>query len=103
MGRPSKHSKEFKEEAVNLALSTNRSRSDIAASLGVNKGTLGNWIRAAEQAETPPKGSLNDAERDELSRLRKERYVIFAKTATSSAKQPPISRQRRSGDRLPIR
>ncbi len=72
MGRPSKHSKEFKEEAVNLALSTNRSRSDIAASLGVNKGTLGNWIRAAEQAETPPKGSLNDAERDELSRLRKE-------------------------------
>ncbi len=73
MGRPSKFSNEFKEEAVNLALNTNRSRSDIADSLGVNKGTLGNWVREARQATKPPTpGALSEAERDELARLRKE-------------------------------
>ena len=73
MGRPPKYSKEFKQEAVNLIQTTNRTRGEVADSLGINRGTLGNWIRASNQTgRQAATGPLDENERNELARLRKE-------------------------------
>jgi transposase len=44
-GRPSKFSSEYRRDAVSLVLDEDRSIADVARSLGVNEGTLGNWVR----------------------------------------------------------
>ena len=44
-------SKEFKAEAVKLALSSNESGAAIAARLGINKSLLYNWMKLENQPE----------------------------------------------------
>lgn len=45
MVKRQKYTPEFRAEAVELVLSSGRSQTEVAASLGVNEGTLGNWVR----------------------------------------------------------
>ncbi len=78
MGRPAKYPPEFQREAVELVLSSDRSISEVAKSLGISDGTLGNWVRAAREAKAraeDPHG-LTESERDELRRLRKENVEL---------------------------
>jgi transposase len=73
MGRPPKFPDQFRDDAVGLVLS-GRSVVDVAGSLGVNAGTLGNWVKRSRERsarEADPAGLL-ESERDELRRLRKE-------------------------------
>ncbi|MGQ0823777.1 MAG: transposase [Actinomycetota bacterium] len=70
MGRPSKYPEEFRREAVALVRSSERSRAEVAKSLGVSDGALAAWVKAAERDDAP--GALDASERDELQRLRKE-------------------------------
>lgn len=74
MGRPSQYTEEFKAQAVKLVETTDRTHADIAASLGINKNTLGNWVKAARQAshDRLDPDALDPDERAELARLRKE-------------------------------
>ena len=41
-----KYSAQFKAEAVELVISSNRAIAQVAPEIGVNEGTLGNWVRA---------------------------------------------------------
>ena len=43
MGRNSKYSPEFRDEAVKLVIETSRPIVEVAREIGVNPGTLGNW------------------------------------------------------------
>jgi transposase-like protein len=43
-GRPSKYGPEFQRDAVAMVLDQGRSVGDVARSLGVNDGTLSNWV-----------------------------------------------------------
>ena len=43
-GRPSKYPPEFQRDAVGMVLDEERSIADVARSIGVNEGTLGNWV-----------------------------------------------------------
>ena len=74
MGRPSKFTPEFRREAVGLIRSSGRSIAEVARSLGVNDGTLGNWVKAdreaRERAADPE--ALSESEREELKRLRRQ-------------------------------
>lgn len=70
MGRPSKYPEEFRREAVALFRSSDRTRVEVARSLGISDGSLAAWVKAAEEAEAP--GALDADERAELARLRKE-------------------------------
>lgn len=74
MGRPAKYTPEFRREAVGLIRSSGRSTAEVARSLGVNDGTLGNWVKvdreARERAADPE--ALSESEREELARLRRE-------------------------------
>ena len=50
MGRPAKYPPEFQREAVELVLGSGRSINEVALSLGIKRGTLGNWVKAARDA-----------------------------------------------------
>jgi transposase len=69
MGRPSRYPEEFRREAVELYRSSDRSRAEVARSLGISDGSLAAWVKAArEEAES----GLDADERAELERLRQE-------------------------------
>jgi transposase len=53
-----------------LYRSSDRSRAEVAKSLGISDGSLAAWVKDA-QARRPP-GALDANERAELERLRKE-------------------------------
>lgn len=48
-GRPSKYAPEFQRDAVAMVLDEQRSIGDVARSIGVNEGTLGNWVAKARR------------------------------------------------------
>ena len=80
MGRPAKYPPEFQREAVELVLGSGRSINEVALSLGIKRGTLGNWVKAARDArdrEANPEG-LSESERSELQRLRRENVELRA-------------------------
>jgi transposase len=69
MGRPSRYPEEFRREAVELYRSSDRSRADVARSLGISDGSLAAWVKAARsEAES----GLDADDRAELERLRRE-------------------------------
>ena len=69
MGHPSRYPEEFRREAVELYRSSDRSRAEVARSLGISDGSLAGWVkRACQEAES----GLDADERAELERLRKE-------------------------------
>jgi transposase len=61
----------FKAGAVRIVQETGRPIAQVAQELGVNEGTLGNWVAVARRARDG-NGSLNQDERAELVRLRRE-------------------------------
>src|SRR4051812_46443985 len=70
-----KFDEDFKAGAVRLVLETGKPIAQIARELGVNDGTLGNWVTAARRQRDGGgggDGSLSEDERAELARLRKE-------------------------------
>lgn len=70
MGRPAKYPEEFRREAVELFRSSERSRAEVAKSLGISDGSLAAWVKAVEATEAP--GGLDPDERSELEQLRRE-------------------------------
>jgi transposase len=70
-GRPSKYAPEFRRDAVAMVLDEGRSIADVARSLGVNEGTLGNWVNK-ERIERGERDGLTVDERAELAELRAE-------------------------------
>jgi transposase len=80
MGRPAKYPPEFQREAVELVLGSGRSINEVALSLGLKRGTLGNWVKAARDArdrDADP-GALSESERAELQRLCRENIELRA-------------------------
>jgi transposase len=74
MGRRSTFPLEFRQEAVRLVLTTDKTMLSVAQDLGISEKTLGNWVRAekAGKARDALPGALNESEREELRRLRAE-------------------------------
>ena len=63
--------REFREGAVRIVRETGKPIAQVARELGVNEGTLGNWVNR-DRREREGDGQLTESERDELNRLRKE-------------------------------
>ena len=70
-GRPAKYPLEFQRDAVAMVLDESRLIADVARSIGVIEGTLGNWVAKARK-EREQGSSLTVDERAELAELRRE-------------------------------
>ena len=64
-----KFDQDFREGAVRLVRETGKPIAQVARDLGINEGTLGNWVNADRRGGD---GALSEDERAELVRLRKE-------------------------------
>ena len=89
-----KFSPEFRDEAVRLVIENSRPIAQVARELGVNDGTLGNWVnhyRNEHADEEPPltateRIQLHEAQR-ELRELRMENEFL-KKAAAYFARDP---------------
>jgi transposase len=63
---------DFREGAVRLVRETGKPIAQVARDLGINEGTLGNWVTLDRQRRDGGDGALSEDERAELARLRKE-------------------------------
>jgi len=89
-----KFSPEFRDEAVRLVIDSSRPIAQVARELGVNDGTLGNWVnryRKAHEGEEPPltvneRVRLQEAERA-LREVRMENEFL-KKAASYFARDP---------------
>jgi len=67
------YTREYKAEAVKLALSGDKSIGETARDIGISETALRRWIEQAQVDEAnDPSGPLTTAERQELTRLRRE-------------------------------
>jgi transposase-like protein len=67
-----KFSSQFKAEAVQLVIETGRPIAEVARDLGVNDGTLGNWVKVWRDANPEPVPELSPVERARMTELEEE-------------------------------
>ncbi|MEI7943055.1 MAG: transposase [Candidatus Riflemargulisbacteria bacterium] len=60
------YDKEFKEQAVQMAICSNKKLKDVAGSLGIPSSTLRGWVESKEYT------SISKEELSEIKRLKKE-------------------------------
>jgi len=66
---------EFRAEAVRLAQTKEKPRSQLARELGISIWTLSGWVKQAE-IDAGAREGLTTAERAELARLRRENRIL---------------------------
>jgi transposase len=67
-----KFDEDFKQGAVRLVFETGKPIARVARELGINEGTLGNWVVKARRDRDGGNAALTEEERAELARLRRE-------------------------------
>ena len=67
-----KFDQEFRAGAVRIVRETGKPIVRVARELGINDGTLSNWVGKDRRAREGADGRLSPSERAELNRLRKE-------------------------------
>ena len=87
MPRPSKFAPEYRESAVAMVRETGKPIAQIARDLGINEGTVGNWVnrdrrRRGEQRDD----QVSETERAELVRLCREVAQLRMEKAVSDAR-----------------
>ena len=88
-----KHSEEFKQEAVRIALTSGLPRERVAADLGIGKSTLGKWLaqyRPTDLTSAPQADLARENERLRLENrvLREEREVLKKATQFFASQRP---------------
>jgi len=67
-----KYNTEFKERAVKMVISSDKSTAQIAKDLGIKTTTLYSWVNKIKSTEVPGTEQSNEQMFDELVRLKKE-------------------------------
>lgn len=70
---------EYRREAAGLVIDTGRSISAVAKELDLGEQTLGTWVKKERSCRDPdgePTGALDESEREDLKRLRKEVFKL---------------------------
>ena len=67
-----KFDQDFRDGAVRIVRETGKPIAQVARDLGVNEGTLGNWVAQDRKRRENGGGQLGEDERAELARLRRE-------------------------------
>src|SRR5215207_9015553 len=87
-----KYDREFRDGAVRIVEETGKPIAVVARDLGVNEGTLGNWVNKA-RAERDGSSSLSKNDYAELQRLRVENAELRMErdVLTSSPTRTPAT------------
>jgi transposase len=67
-----KYNTEFRERAVRMVISSDKSTAQIAKDLGIKTTTLYSWVNKTKSADVPRTEQSNEQMFDELVRLKKE-------------------------------
>jgi transposase len=70
--RRRKFSPEFRDEAVKMVVGGNRPAAQVARELGINPGTLTNWVNSYRKAHPVADEQLSVSERARLRELERE-------------------------------
>src|SRR4029450_10216798 len=84
---------DFREGAVRLVRETGKPIAQVARDLGINEGTLGNWVNADKRRRGEADGALSEDERAELA-LAAEGARRAGDGAGSQAQRGPLGRGR---------
>jgi transposase len=76
MSRARKYPEELLERATRLVLESGRPIAHVARDLGLPPETLRLYVRRVEASEGRRKDLLNDSEREEIKKLRRENYEL---------------------------
>lgn len=90
-----KFSPQFRAEAVQLVVETGKPVAEVARDLGVNDGTLGNWVKAWRDANPEPVADLSPLERAHVKELQDENRKLrmeneFLKKAAAFFARTPL-------------
>ena len=102
MPQPNAFPKDFRDEAVRLYRTSEKSLRELARDLGVSHQTIRGWVRQAEVEEGTREG-LTTSEREELRELRRkvatleEEREVLKKAAAFFATEDQRRRLPRSG------
>jgi len=86
-----KFAPEFRAGAVRIVTETGKPIAQVARDLGINEGTLGNWVakdRAARAGNGA--GTLSEDERAELARLRRDNAELAMERGCAQAIRGPL-------------
>jgi transposase len=72
-------SAEFKEQAVRLVVETSRPIAEVGREIGVNAGTLANWVNKYRETNPVAEEPLSVSERARLAELEKENRELRMK------------------------
>lgn len=67
-----KFSPQFKAEAVQLVVQSDRPIVEVSSELGINPGTLGNWVNKYKEENPEPEKKLTPADHARLAELEVE-------------------------------
>jgi transposase len=67
---------DFKQQAVRLVLDEGKSVTGVARELDLVPSALAQWVKHAQADRTKGRTGLTTAEREELSRLRRENRIL---------------------------
>jgi transposase len=70
-----RYTAEYKAEVVQLVRTSNKSVAEVSRDLGINKGSIHEWLRQAA-IDSGKREGLTTAEREELLRARREIKVL---------------------------
>jgi transposase len=89
-----KYSPEYRDEAVRLVIETSRPIATVADELGINPGTLGNWVNVYRKEHVEDEPELGVSERARLREAERELReanmdIAFLKKAAAYFAQTP--------------
>ena len=66
------YSAEYRDEAVKMVIETSRPTAHVARELGINEGTLGNWVNRYRREHAGEEPALDISERARLRQVERE-------------------------------
>jgi len=67
-----RYSAQFKDEAVQMVVQTGQPIAQVARDLGINEGTLGNWVHLWKQDHPDPEPEVTEFDREKMARIEAE-------------------------------